>query len=183
MRLVARTRLGVDDPGLAPSHQLRTHELEVVGVGDLMNELAALLTFFLFFFYPLLVVTLGFVLVLIDDLLDLLFFFGRIFLGERFVVFFDEPLHLLAVELKNFVSLRLGGLGFSLAVELAVDVAFNVGVVAFLLVILVILVHDHAQQLLHLLLGEFAAGVGRKVEVGALLWLRRFAGRWRRTLL
>ena len=145
-----------------------SHQLEVVGVGNFAHELAAIFALFDFFLLAFLAILLRFVLALVDDLLDLLFFFGRLFGIERLVIFFDQPLHLLAIDLENFVGFHFGRFGFSLAVQIVLDLAIDVGVVALVLVVLDVLVRDHTKQLPHLFLRELAVGSGRKIECGVL---------------
>jgi hypothetical protein len=53
------------------------------------------------------------------------------------------------------------------AIELAfLGIAFNVGIVAQPLVVLDVFVGDDAKQLLHLLLREFAVGIGLQIGQG-----------------
>jgi len=75
----AGTWLGGDHPGFATADHLRTEQGEVVGVGDLALKLTAFFAIFGFLFFALLAVFFGFVPAFINDLLNLLFFFGGFF--------------------------------------------------------------------------------------------------------
>src|SRR5258708_9512071 len=160
MRLKARPRLAVNHPGLAPAKRCGPYKFEVVGVGNFVDKLASFFPIFLGSFLPLLAIFVGLVFPLVDNLLDFLFFFGSLFWIERFVVFGNQSLHLLAVNFKNFVSLDLSGLGMPLAVEVVLNLTLDVGVVAFFPGVLFVLVGYHAKQLLHLLLRQRAVGAG-----------------------
>src|SRR6202008_3064171 len=119
----------------ASVHVLYPHKFEVVSVRNFPHELAAILAFLHFFLFSFLASLFRFVLALVDDLLDLLFFLGR-FLGiERLVVFFDQPLHGRSIDFQNLVGLHLGGLGLSLALEFVLNLAIHVGVVVLALLV------------------------------------------------
>ncbi len=108
-----------------------------------------------------------FVLALVDDLLNFFFFLGGILGVECLIVFLNQSLHLLAVELHHFVGLHLSGLYLTFAIELVLLIAFNVGVVAKALIVFNVLVGDHAKQLLHLFLRELTVGIGFQVGQGS----------------
>jgi hypothetical protein len=184
VRLEPRPRFAINHPGVASAHLFRADQLEVIGVGDFAHELSPILAFFRLFFFALAPIFVGFVLTLVDDLLDLLFFL-RGFLGvQRLVIFLDEPLHLFAVNLQNLVGLHFRRLGLPLAVEIMLHFAIDVGVVALPLVVLDVFIGDHAQQLPHLFLRELAVGPGsqigdsslRRVRCGRRLILRSCGG-------
>ena len=166
VRLKLRTRLAVDHPSLATSDQFCSHQLEVVSVGDFAHEFAAIFAFLLFFLFPLSALFLRFVRALVNDFLDLYFFLGRVFPVERPVIFLDQPLHLLAIDLQNLVGLHFRRLGLPPAVELVLDFAVDVGVIALPLLVLDIFVGHYAEQLLHLLLGELAVSIWRQIGQG-----------------
>src|SRR5258708_39838857 len=145
MRLKARPRLAVNHPGLAPAKRFRPYNVEVVGVGNFVDKLASFFPIFLGSFLPFLAIFVGFVFPLVDNLLDFLFFFASLFWIERFFVFGNQPLHLLAVNFKNFVSLDLGGLGIPLFFEVILYLTLDVIVLAFFYYVLFVLVGYHAK--------------------------------------
>src|ERR1700688_1426382 len=114
--------------------------MEVVGVGHFQHELAAILAIFFFLLFALPTRTVGLVLALVDDLLNLLFFFISVFALQGVIVFLDQPLHLLAVDLQHFVGLYLRGLYLPFATEPVLFVALDVGVVAETFVVFDVLV-------------------------------------------
>ena len=78
VRLKARTRFAIDYPCLPPVDQLSPHQSEVVGVGHFAYKLALFVTGFGLFLLPLAAFLVRFVLMLVDDLLDLFLFFRRL---------------------------------------------------------------------------------------------------------
>src|SRR6202165_5656647 len=166
VRHKARTRLAINHPGLAPANQLCSHQFEVVGVGHFAHKLAPVLAIFLFLFFPLFTGAFGFILVLVDNLLDFLLFLGRVFFREWLVVLFNQAIDLRAINLHDLVGLGLSGLHVSLAIEIVLNVPRAVGVVALAIVVLDVLVGYDTKQLLHLFLRERTIDIGRQVERG-----------------
>src|SRR6202047_855102 len=166
VRHEARTRLAINHPGFAPANQLCSHQFEVVGVGHFAHKLAPVLAIFLFLSFSLFTGALGFILVLVDNLLDLLFFLGCVFFREWLVVLFNQAIYLRAVNLHDLVGLGLPGLHVSLAIEIVLNVPLDVGVVALALIVLDVLVGYHTKQLLHLFLRERTIDSGRQLERG-----------------
>ena len=72
----------------------------------------------------------GFVLALVGNFLDALFFFSRLVRGQGLVVFGDQALDLFAVNHEHFRGPRLNLLDVALAVEFVLLFALDVGVVA-----------------------------------------------------
>src|SRR5689334_24054594 len=107
MWLVSGAGLAVDDVGVASGEGFDADEMEIVGVSHFADEPAALLALFFFFLFALCAILGGFVLTLVDQLLDLLFFFLGVLVREWFVVFRDQALDLLAVEFHDLGSLYL----------------------------------------------------------------------------
>src|SRR5882672_8586926 len=170
VRLVSRPRLGVDHPRVAFSQTLCPNQVKVVGIRHLTHELAAVFAILLFFPRALSARVFGFVLPLVHDLLDFLFFFFRVLGIEGLAVFLDQPLHLLAVKLHHFIGLYVDRLHIALAIEVALLVALRVGVVAQPFVVLDVLLGGHAKQLLHLLLRQSSVGIGREIGQGSDGW-------------
>src|ERR1700680_1416816 len=166
VRHKGRTRLAINHPGLAPANQLCSHQFEVVGVGHLAHKLAPVLAIFLFLFFPLFTGAFGFILALVDNLLDLLFFLGCVFFREWFVVLFNQAIDLRAVNLHDLVGLGLSGLHVSLAIEIVLNVPLDVGVVALALVVLGVLVGYHTKKLLHPFLRARTIDLGRPIARG-----------------
>src|SRR3984893_1630704 len=166
VRHKARTRLAINYPGLAPAYQLCSHQFEIVGIGHFAHKLAPVLAIFLFLFFPLFTGAFGFILVLVDHLLDFLLFLGCVFFREWLVVLFNQAIDLLAVNLHDLVGLGLSGPHVSLAIEIVLNVPLDVGVVALALVVLDVLVGYHTKQLLHLFLRESTIDIGRQVKRG-----------------
>src|SRR5208283_2323351 len=160
MRLVAGTRVGVNDPGVAAVKRLGADQTKIVSVGDLAHELAPFFALLFFFLLTLPARVIGFVLALVDFLLDFLFFFRGLLGAERLIVFLDQPLYLLAVEFHDLVGPGFGGLHLALAIELVIFVALHVGVVAQPLVVLDVLICNHTKEFAHLPLAEGAGGIG-----------------------
>ena len=105
LRVVTWARITVDDPGFAPADQFGSDQLEIMGVGNFADELAAFFTLLGFLLEALAAVVVGFVLALVDDLLNSLFLFFGFSCVEHFVVFLDEPADLLAIDVDNFICL------------------------------------------------------------------------------
>src|SRR5207302_3335287 len=99
--------------------------------------------------------------VLVDDFLDLIFFFGGFLLGDRFIVFLDQPLHLFAIDIQHLVGLGLGRLRAPFAIQIVLDIALDIGVVALFLVVLDVVRSDFLDEISDLLRAE-AAGDGRQ---------------------
>src|SRR6267143_1997316 len=163
MRLESRTRLARNHPGVSPIQQLASYQPKVVGFRHIADELADLFPLLLFLGLPLRAFFLRFVLSLLDFSLDAFFFLVRIFFRKRLIILFNEPLELLAVEGHYFVSPHFGGLDLSLAIELFLDFALDVGVIALLLVVGPIVLSHNPCQCPHLLLRKSPIGVGREV--------------------
>jgi len=108
MGRVSGTGLAVDDVGIAAVEGFDTNEGEVVSVGDFAYKLAALFAVFFFFLGALSTIFFGFVLALLNQLLNFFFFLFGVFIGERFVIFGDQALDLVAVEFHDFRGLDLG---------------------------------------------------------------------------
>src|SRR5579863_4510287 len=153
MGLVPRPWIAVNHIVFTPVEGLDAHQFEVVGVGDFLHELAALFSIFFLFLQALPAVVVRFILAFINELLDLLVFFSRVFVRKRFVVFGGQLLHLLAINLHHVISLHLGGLDLSFAVEMALFLAFHVGIVPLFLVVLEVIVGGPANQVADLVLG------------------------------
>jgi hypothetical protein len=129
-------------------------QAEVVGVSDFADELAVLFALFLFLRLALLAVFFGFVLALFNHLLDFLFFFLRVLVGERLVVFRDQAFDGLAVEFHDLGGLGFGGLYLAFVVEFVFFLALDVGVVALSFVVFHVLLRSLANELADLVLGK-----------------------------
>ena len=158
MWLEAGTWLPINDPSLASTHLLGSYQFEIVGIGNVMHELAAIFALFYFFLFALLAFLIRFIFALVNDLLDFFLFFGRFFGVERLVIFFDQPPYLLSIDLQNLVGLHFRRFNMSLAVEILLHLAIHIGVVVLLLLVLNVLISDYSKQLLHLFLRELAVG-------------------------
>ncbi len=77
-----------------------------------------------------------------------------------------------AIDFQNLVGLHFGGLGFSLAVQVVLDLAIDVGIVPLPLFIFDIFVCNDAKQLPHLFLRELAVGSRCEIGDGGRLGLR-----------
>ena len=104
-RFVTGSGIGINHIDFAALECFHAGETEVVGIGDFLDELARLFAILLFFLQPLPAVVLRFVLALIDQLLDPFFFLGGIFARQRLVVFCDQALDLLSVQLHHIMGL------------------------------------------------------------------------------
>src|SRR6202171_1391942 len=164
MRLESRTRLPRNHPGVSPLQPFPSPA-----------DPALLAPPLLFLGLPLRAFLFRFVFSLLDFSLDSFFFLGRIFLRKRLIIFFNEPLELLSVDGHYFVSPHFGGLDLSLAIELLLDFALDVGVIALLLVVRPIVLSHNPCQRPHLLLRKSTIRVGREVwqRPGGLAGLRR----------
>src|ERR1700730_7194875 len=163
MRLESRTRLGRNHPGVSPIRQFASYQPKVVGLRHIADELAVLFPRLLFLGLPIRAFFFRFVFSLLDFSLDSFFFLGCICFRKRLIIFFNDPLELLSVDGHYFVSPQFGGLDLSLAVELLLDFALDVGVIALLLVIRPIVLSHHPCQCPHLLLRKSTISVGREV--------------------
>src|ERR1700732_3679805 len=167
MRLESRTRLARNHPGVSPIQQFASYQPKVVGFRHIADELAVAFPLPLLLSLPLRAFFFRFVFSLLQVSLDSFLFLGRISSRKRLVIFFNEPLELLPVDGHYFVSPHVGGLDLSPAIELVLDFALDVGVIALLLVVRPKVLSHNPCQRPHLLLGKSAMGVGREV------WQRR----------
>src|SRR5580704_13180604 len=89
-----------------------------------------------------------------DDFLDFFLFLRRIFCGERLVVLGGQAANLLAVDLEHVVGTRFVRSYVTLTVELVLLYAFDIGVVALSLIVLVVLLGHLPNHFLNLLSRE-----------------------------
>src|SRR6267154_70033 len=119
--------------------------MEDVSIGNLKNEFPAIFPFLFFLPFALLARFLGLVLAFVDELLNLLFFLGRVFLVEILIVFLDQALYLFSVDFHHIIGFCFGGFHLSLAVEFVLLVALNVGVIPQPLFVFYVFVSGHAK--------------------------------------
>src|SRR6185437_12558240 len=149
-----RSGVGVNDVVFTSVEGFHAHEAEVVGIGHLADEFPAIFAIFFLFPQSLLAIRGRLLFPLVNQLLDFFVFFFCLFLGKRLVVLGDQLLYLLTVNLHHVVSFDLCGLHPAFAVYPVVFLAFDVGVVALLLVIGHVVVGGFANELANLVLRE-----------------------------
>ena len=81
MRNEARTRIAVDHPGFAAADKFGAYQGEVVSIGYFAHKLTTPFPVFFVLCLPLFPVIRGLVPALVDNLLDLFLFPGRLFFG------------------------------------------------------------------------------------------------------
>src|SRR3981081_4858034 len=133
--------------------------MAIAGVCNFPYQLAVLFAIFFFFFLSLFTVVLGFVLALLDYFLDFFFFFLSVLVGEGFVVFGDQALDLLAVDLHDLGSFRFSVFYLTFAVEFVLFFALDVGVVALAFVVFHVICGSVANEFADLVLGKRRSGV------------------------
>ena len=106
--LVAGLGISVDDVIVAAVQLLGPNKRKVVGVGYFAHELPLVLAVLLLFLQALAAFGIGFVFALVDQLLNFLVFLAGVLVGKRLVVFGDQLLHLLTINIQDIRGFSLG---------------------------------------------------------------------------
>src|SRR5207244_1383103 len=118
------------------------------------HELAAVLALLLFFLHTLAAVRVRFVLALVGNFLDALFFFPGFICRKWLVVLGNQALDLLSVNDEHFRRPRFDLLDIAMAIEFVLLFALNVGVVAQAFLVFQILLRNEAEKFADLLLRD-----------------------------